>query len=121
MENMEIKYSENNYARPSEGLLALKIAFEKYPRMREALLKYDKFHTPRGVWNLESIRLDERGDSSPSHFESYNFQWGDIEFSLETNCLSPGVLGKDKFIITIRGDNIDTIITPWCFHSSYRA
>ena len=117
---MEIKFSERNYARPDEGFLALKIAFERYPRMREALQKYNKFHSPCGEWNLEKIRLDERGDSSPSHFETYNFQWGDVEFSLETNCLSPRALGRSKFIITIESEKIKTIITPRCFHSAFK-
>ena len=103
-----------------EGYKALKIAFEKYPQMQEALIKYSKFHTPQGVWDLENIRAKELGNSSPAHFEEYYYQMGDVKFSLETNCLSPSVLGRDKFIITIENENIKTIITPRCFHSSFQ-
>ena len=113
-----IKFMPNNYATPDEGYTAIKIAFERHPQMQEALIKYSEFHTPQGVWDLENIRTRELGNSSPTHFEEYWFQLGDVKFSMETNCLSPSVLGRDKFIITIESDEIKTIITPWCFHSS---
>jgi hypothetical protein len=109
------------YNSSDEGYKALRIAFERHPQMQEALLKYNKSHTPCGVWDLEKIRLKELGNSSPTHFEEYHFEMGDVKFSMETNSLSPSVLGRDKFIITIESDEIKTIITPWCFHSSNRA
>ena len=102
----------------AEGYRALAIAFEKHPQMHEALLKYSKNHTPCGVWNLENIRAAELGNSSPAHFDLFQGVMGDVKFSLETNCLSPSVLGRDKFIIMIENENIKTIITPRCFHSS---
>ena len=104
-----------------EGYTALQIAFERHPQMHEALLKYSKNHAPQGVWDLENIRMKELGNSSPTHFEEYWYQMGDIKFSLETNCLSFSVLGRDKFIIIIENENIKTIITPHCFHSANRA
>jgi hypothetical protein len=106
------------YNSSDEAYRALRIAFERHPQMQEALIKYSEFHTPQGVWDLENIRTRELGNSSPTHFEEYWFQLGDVKFSLETNCLSPSVLGAYKFIITIENENIKTIITPRCFHSS---
>ena len=106
------------YNSSDEAYRALRIAFERHPQMQEALIKYSEFHTPQGVWDLENIRTRELGNSSPTHFEEYWFQLGDVKFSLETNCLSPSVLGRSKFIITIENENIKTIITPRCFHSS---
>ena len=100
------------------ALTALRIAFERHPQLKKALLKYNKFHTPCGIWDLENIRMKELGNSSPTHFNEYWFQMGDVKFSLETNCLSPSVLGRYKFIIEITNENIKTIITPLCFHSS---
>ena len=105
----------------SDAETAIRIAFERHPQMQEALIKYSEFHTPQGVWDLEDIRARELGNSSPNHFEEYHFEMGDVKFSMEANCLSPSVLGRDKFIITIESDEIKTIITPWCFHSSNRA
>lgn len=106
------------YNSSDEGYTAIKIAFERHPQMHEALLKYSKFHAPQGTWDLENIRAKELGNSSPAHFEEYLFQMGDVKFSLETNCLSPCVLGRSKFVITIENENIKTIITPRCFHSA---
>ena len=103
-----------------EGYTAIKIAFEKHPNMKKALGFYSKNHIPQGVWNLDDIRAKELGNSSPTHFEEYWFQMGDVKFSLETNCMSLSVLGRDKFIITIENENIKTIITPRCFHSANR-
>ena len=104
----------------SDAETAIRIAFERHPQMQKALIKYSKFHAPCGVWNLENIRAKELGNSSPAHFEEYYYQMGDVKFSLETNCLSPSVLGRDKFIIIIENENIKTIITPRCFHSSFQ-
>ena len=106
------------YNTPDEGYTAIKIAFERHPQMKKALIKYSKNHAPQGTWNLESIRAKELGNSSPTHFEEYLFQMGDVKFLLETNCLSPRVLGRDKFIIMIENENIKTLITPRCFHSA---
>ena len=117
MTNIEVIPTYNS----DEGYTAIKIAFERHPQMHEALLKYSKNHTRQGVWFLENLREKELGNSSPKHFEEYWFQMGDIKFSLETNCLSFSVLGRDKFIITIENENIKTIITPRCFHSANRA
>jgi len=117
-ENMTNIQFMTTYNSSDEGYTAIKIAFERHPQMKKALIKYSKNHTPQGAWNLENIRAKELGNSSPTHFEEYWFQMGDVKFSLETNCLSPSVLGRDKFIITIENENIKTIITPRCFHSS---
>ena len=113
-----IKFMPNNYATPDEGYTAIRIAFERHPQMQEALLKYNKSHSPCGEWDLEEIRARELGNSSPTHFEEHHFEMGDVKFSMETNCLSPSVLGRYKFVITMENENIKTIITPWCFHSS---
>ena len=117
MTNIEVIPTYNS----DKGYTALQIAFERHPQMKKALIKYSKNHTPQGAWNLENIRENELGNSSPTHFEEYWFQIGDVKFSLETNCLSPSVLGRDKFIIIIENENIKTIITPRCFHSANRA
>ena len=109
------------YNSPEEGYTAISIAFERHPQMQKALGFYSKNHTPQGAWNLDDIRAKELGNSSPTHFEEYWFQMGDVKFSLETNCLSPSVLGRYKFIIEITNENIKTIITPRCFHSANRA
>ena len=100
------------------AIRALRIAFERHPQLKKALLKYSKSHTPCGIWDLENIRMRELGNSSPTHFDEYQFKMGDVKFSMETNCLSPSVLGRYKFVITIYSEKIKTIITPWCFHSS---
>ena len=101
-----------------EGNTAIRIAFERHPQMKKALIKYSKFHVPCGTWDLENIREKELGNSSPTHFDLFQGVMGDVKFSLETNCLSSSLLGRDKFIITIENENIKTIITPRCFHSS---
>ena len=111
-------YNSYNSSDEGHGYTAIKIAFEKHPNMKKALGFYSKNHIPQGVWNLDDIRAKELGNSSPTHFEEYWFQMGDVKFSLETNCMSLSVLGRDKFIITIENENIKTIITPRCFHSS---
>ena len=119
---MNIQFIPTNSSDEYTAIKAIKIAFEEHPQMQKALGFYSKNHTPQGVWNLEYLREKELGNSSPTHFEEYWFQMGDVKFSLETNCLSSSVLlGRDKFIIEITNENIKTIITPRCFHSANRA
>jgi len=96
--------------------------FEVFPQMREALEKYDPNHQPTDPErDLVEIVAQELGASSDRWFQTEEWEDEKAYYLLETN-INGILLGREKAYILIYAKNqkLYSVITPWCFHSSYK-
>lgn len=103
-------------------------ALSVLPRLRRALHGYDDGHVPSDPdLDLAEIARREIGGSSPKHFWSVRFWYGRAEWTLFSNA-GGRLTGAPKIILLAESIQTDparpkymyTVITPWCFRSSYR-